>query len=31
LQISAVKVLLNDLKGGLSKVNTEILMWMPTL
>ncbi|KAL0019924.1 hypothetical protein WJX77_010272 [Trebouxia sp. C0004] len=25
LQISAIKVLLNDLKGGLSKVNTEIL------
>lgn len=25
LQISAIKVLLGDLKGGLSKVNTEIL------
>ncbi len=25
MQISAIKVLLNDLKGGLSKVNTEIL------
>ena len=25
VQISAIKVLLNDLKGGLSKVNTEIL------
>ena len=25
MQVSAIKVLLNDLKGGLSKVNTEIL------
>ena len=25
LQISAIKVLLGDLKGGLNKVNTEIL------